>query len=335
MTAIIMTVTGPVAPEQLGLALPHEHIMSTCGADPARYPEYALERLLGQVLPYLARLKALGLSAVADCTAAFFGRHPELLRRISRESGLLLLTNTGYYAARQNRYVPPHAFGESAEQIAARWVREWRDGIDETGIRPGFIKIAVEETPLSEMEIKLVRAAILTHLQTGLVIQTHTGDNPPAAGAILDWLEQEGARPSAWMWVHASSVADTAHLLAAARRGAWISLDGVSAERSEHILSQLRALRDAGFLGQVLLSHDGDLFTVDGGLRPCEYLLTDFIPRLGQQGFSSAEIQQLTVTNPARAFAVDSLPQAGGIRDQEGLRRKASAAAGKLGSPGD
>ena len=304
MTDEIMTVTGRVSVGNLGLTLPHEHIMSTFGADPARYPDYPLERLLAQVLPYLARVKELGVNALADCTTAFFGRRPELLRRISMESGMLLLTNTGYYAARQRLYVPAHAFGETAEQIAARWIREWEDGIDETGVRPGFIKTAVEEDPLSEIETRLVQAAILTHLKTGLVIQTHTGNNLPAASAILDALEQAGADPSAWIWVHAHAVEDPAPLLAAARRGAWISLDGLCEENSQSILSQLRTLRAGGFLAQVLLSHDGDSFTVDGGLRPYDYLLTDFIPLLRRRGFSQDEIERVTVHNPALAFRI-------------------------------
>lgn len=299
----IMTVTGPIRPDMLGLTLPHEHVMSQFGADLARYPDYPVHQLMEQVLPYLARIKALGVNALADCTTAFFGRHPELLRRISLESGILLLTNIGYYAARKNRYVPQHAYNETAEQIAARWTHEWQDGIDETGVRPGFIKIAVEEEPLSEMETRLVQAAILTHLQTGLVIQTHTGDYPQAARSILDWIEQAGARPSAWIWIHAHAVTDPAHLIEAAGRGAWISLDGISAARSQHILGLLQALRVAGFLEQVLLSHDGDSFTVDGDLRPYHYLLTDFIPLLEQNGFSQTEIQQMTIKNPSRAFA--------------------------------
>jgi len=173
-------------------------------------------------------------------------------------------------------------------------------------VRPGFIKIAVEQEPLSEMETRLVQAAILTHQQTGLAIQTHTGDYAAAARQILDWLEQMGAPASAWIWVHAHASQDIAPLLEAAGRGAWISLDGINAANSAHILAQLQALRTARYLGQVLLSHDGDSFTIDGGLRPYEYLLTDFILLLQHQGFSPQEIHQLTVENPARAFSVNA-----------------------------
>jgi len=304
MTGEIMTVAGPVAPQALGLALPHEHVMSTFGAEPERYPTYPVKRLMTQVLPYLAKVKDLGVNAIMDCTAAFFGRHPELLQRIAREAGIHLLTNTGYYGAAGNRYVPPHAFRESSEQVAARWVREWQDGIDETGIRPGFIKTGIDEGPLLEVAVRLIRAAAQTHLQTGLTIQTHTGDNGLAAWVILDLLAQEGVHPSAWVWVHAHAVRDTAQLLDAARRGAWISLDGVSPATAGPIHEQLQALKEAGFWDQILLSHDGDSFTFDGGFRPYDYLLTGFIPHLLEHGFTQTEIDQVTVQNPASALTV-------------------------------
>ena len=300
----LMTVTGPVQLDDLGIILPHEHIMSRFGADACRYPDYPLERLLEQVLPYLSKVKALGVTAIADCTTAFFGRHPELLKRISEASGVKMLTNTGYYSARKARYVPAHAFEETSEQIAARWIHEWDDSIDETGIRPGLIKISVEAKPLTKIERRLIDAAILTHLRTGLAIETHTGDHALAAGYILDRLQQAGAPAEAWVWVHAHALETVEPLLQAAGRGAWILLDGVAPERAEHILAFLNALKANCYLGQVVLSHDGDSFTVDGSLRPYEYLLTGFVPRLRHEGYSQTEIDRLTIENPARMLRI-------------------------------
>jgi phosphotriesterase-related protein len=121
----------------------------------------------------------------------------------------------------------------------------------------------------------------------------------------MDWVEAAGAPLSAWIWVHANVVQETAPLLVAAERGAWISLDGVAAERQDHVLRHLNALRTGGYLEHVLLSHDGDSYTVDGGLRPYEYLMTGFIPLLKENGYSDTEIHQLTVANPAPAFAIN------------------------------
>lgn len=300
----IMTVSGPIEPAELGLTLHHEHIMSTFGAPPARYPTYDREALAAVVLPYLEKLKSLGVRTVVDCTAAYFGRHPELLREFSAQSGLQILTNTGYYGAANERYIPAHAYTESAEQIAGRWTREWAESIDETGIYPGFIKTAVGDGLLSDIARKLIQAAAITQRQTGLVIQTHTGDNAPAAREILSILKRQGVAPSAWVWVHAHSLTDIEPAVWAAEQGAWVSLDGLSASSAAHILEMLQALKVRGLLRRALLSHDGDTYCL-GQTRPFHYLLTDFLPALKAGGFSEEDIHLLTVTNPARAYAIE------------------------------
>src|SRR5207302_7308011 len=99
-------------------------------------------------------------------TPAFIGRDPRVLAELSRRTGIHVLTNTGYYGAANDKFVPPHAFAESAEVLAARWIAEWHDGIDGTGVRPGFVKIGVDpaagEPPrLSGIDAKLGRAAAL------------------------------------------------------------------------------------------------------------------------------------------------------------------------------
>jgi predicted metal-dependent phosphotriesterase family hydrolase len=300
---LVMTVTGAIQPGELGLTLHHEHVMSTFGAEPARYPDYDVEQMSAIVLPYLQHLRSLGVQSLVDCTAAYFGRHPELLRYFAQESGLHILTNTGYYGAANDRYVPPHAWRETADQIADRWIHEWTHGIDGTEIYPGFINTAVDAGPLSEIDRKLIAAAALTHLRTGLTIQTHTGDNILAAQEILQVLAQEGVHPSAWIWIHAHNLPDPAPALQAASEGAWISLDGLNPATASHILASIGSLRDGGFLGQVLLSHDGDSY-MNGESRPYHYLLTDFIPMLQANGISDAEIHQMIVSNPARAYTI-------------------------------
>lgn len=299
----VMTVAGALPAAELGLTLHHEHVMSTFGAESRRYPYYDEGRLLAVVSPYLQRLRSLGVQTVVDCTAAYFGRHPEMLRRFAQESGLHILTNTGYYAAADDRYVPPHAWSESADQIAERWRREWTHSIDGTGVYPGFIKTAVDAGPLSEIDRKLIVAAARTHRQTGLTIQTHTGDNAAAARSILNILAREGVHPSAWIWIHAHNLAEAAPVLQAAAQGAWISFDGLSADTASHILDLIRSMQAGGFLGQLLLSHDGDSY-MNGESRPYHYLLTDFIPMLQANGFSEEQVRQMVVANPAQAYAV-------------------------------
>lgn len=301
----IMTVTGPVAPEEAGPMLPHEHVIDRFGEPPARRPDYDLARLFETVVPRLERVKALGCGTIVDCTAAYFGRDPLILKQLAERSGLRLVTNTGYYAAADDRYVPSHAYNETADQLAARWLREWNEGVDGTGIRPGFIKTAVDAGPLSDIDRKLVRAAARVHRESGLTLAVHTAENVPAAREQLTVLREEGVAPEAWIWVHAHTVEDVEALAEAGEQGAWLSFDGLQPDTIERHRELVQVMKRRGLLGRVLLSHDGTSYPPEGAdPRPYDTLFEAFIPALEASGFSEEEVRTLTVENPRRAFTI-------------------------------
>ncbi len=149
--ASIMTVTGAIKPGALGIALPHEHVMvDFIGAEGVSRDRYNAEEVFNVALPYLVQLRRSGCRSLFECTPAWLGRDAALLQRLSKASGLQMITNTGYYSAVGGKYLPPHAYTEPAEALAERWVKEWQDGIDGTGIRPGFVKISVDGAPLKD-----------------------------------------------------------------------------------------------------------------------------------------------------------------------------------------
>ena len=226
---------------------------------------------------------------------------------LSEESGVSILANTGYYGAAGDRYVPEHAFAESAEAIAARWIAEWESGIDGSGIRPGFIKVGVDDPgPLSEIDAKLVRAAAKAHLATGLVMEVHSPKDGTLGEAELAILAEEGVSPAAWIWVHADTVEDVDAVVEAARRGAWVEFDSVKPGNVEQRVGLLDRMKREGLLGQVLLSHDEASYMPDRD-EPEHVHVTVFtmlLPRLREAGFSEEEITTLITGNPRRAFAV-------------------------------
>lgn len=300
----IYTVNGRIRPAQMGFCLTHEHIMSNFGGEMALDPAYDQKKLVDQVLPYLKKIKALGCDTIVDCTTAYFGRDVRLLQQLATQSGLQIMTNTGYYGAASDRYVPEHAYKEDAESIAARWLDEWENGIQESGIFPGFIKVAVDGGNISAIDAKLFRAAAQTHRQSGLTIACHTGNNPEAARQELEILGEEGVSPQAWIWTHANQSESVAPLLEAAKAGGWISLDGVRENSVDQHLAYLQDLKKAGYLEQVLLSHDGNSFPRGGAIRPYDTIFTTFLPLMQKSGFSQKEIRQLTELNPRNAFTV-------------------------------
>lgn len=313
----IQTVTGAIPAEKMGLALIHEHVLSIFTTDPQEPAQYDNSKALGEVVPYLKYIKSLGCDTVVECSAAYLGRNAALLEQISEQSGMQIIASTGIYGAADDRYVPEYAYEETAEQLASRWVEEFNQGIQGTDVKPGFLKSGVDGGSLSDIDAKLVRAAALTHSETGLLLQIHTANNPKAVDQQLDILKKEGVSPQAWAWVHAQSVPEPGPLIRAAKRGAWISLDGLrtpnflNGKREgdstlSHHFGLLSALKKAGLLNRVLLSHDGSSFPPKGvAKRPFDVLMNTFIPMMQAGGFTEAEINQLTRKNPAEAFAIE------------------------------
>jgi phosphotriesterase-related protein len=303
----LMTVAGPIEATSAGLALTHEHLLvDFIGADQSGPHRYNVDTVFEKVLPHLTRTHELGARLFIECTPEFLGRDPKLLCRFSEAAKLHILTNTGLYGARNGKFLPPYAATETAEQLAARWIAEARDGIEGTGIRPGFIKCGVNtDAELSPVDRKLVEAAALAHRATGLTIAVHTGAGPGITQ--IEILKAKGVAPSAWIWVHAQS-AGNADILAAAKQGAWLSFDGLRPETLERHLELCKIMRDEKRLNQVLLSHDAGWYDPDkpegGSFRDFQVMFTQFVPMLKAAGFTDAEIHQLLTENPARAFNV-------------------------------
>jgi phosphotriesterase-related protein len=308
----IETVRGRIGADEMGASLVHEHVLvDFAGAEKVSRFRYDAEEAFHTILPHLEEVRKRGCRTLVECTPAYLGRDPLLLRRLSEASGLHIVTNTGYYGAAEDIALPRHAYTETARQLAARWTAEYRHGIEGTGIRPGFVKTGVDAGPLSEIDAKLVEAAALCHLDTGLTLAVHTGDGT-AALEILAVLKRLGVSPEAYVWVHAQNAKDPATRSWAAQQGVWVELDGVGPKSLKTHVEALLDLFRRGQLGRVLVSQDAGWFHVGeaggGAYRPYTFLFDSFLPALRSRGLGEAEIRTLLVDGPAKAFAIRARP---------------------------
>ena len=265
------------------------------------------DEVVEALLPHLLELRQLGYHSFFEYTPAFLGRDPLILQQLAMKSGLNIITNTGYYGAVDSKYLPQIAFEASAEALAKIWIDEFQQGIGGTGIKPGFIKISVNPLSLSELHRKLVEAAAMTHLKTGLTISSHTGPAVPAFEQ-LEVLKQHGVHPSAFIWVHAQNEKNWDHYLKAAEMGTWVSLDGIQENNVVQYLERLSLLKENGFLAQVLISQDAGWYepgkTWQGPKRKYTDIQNHLIPGLKANGFTDKEVQQLLEINPGEAYAI-------------------------------
>ncbi len=304
----VMAVTGPIGASELGTTLIHEHILvDFVGAAKYDANRWNDDDVIRKVLPYLEEVKKAGCKTIVDCTPNLLGRDVQLLQRLSKQSGLSIITNTGYYGGSDEKFLPPQVFTESASELADRWIAEWENGIDGADIKPGFMKISVNPASLSAASRKLTEAAAKTHLRTGLTIASHTG---PALAAFeeIEILKAQGVSPEAFVWVHAQSEKNFEEYIKAVRIGTWVSLDGVGDSNIQQYVENLTRLKKEKALHRILISHDAGWYEPgkpDGGnFRGYTAIFSKLIPALKENGFTDKDIDQLLVVNPREAFAI-------------------------------
>lgn len=305
----VNTVTGPIPAAQLGVTLMHEHIITDLRAPAERKPgDYDPDEAFLAALPKLRELKQAGCASLVEITPPHIGRDAATLARLARESGLNIVCATGIYGAANQRFIPDYAHSSSAEELAAKYISEIQSGIEGTGVRPGIIKTGVNrDTPLPDIEKKLVRAAALAGKATGLAVASHTGPGAPAIEE-LEIVIAAGLDPGRFIWVHAQSEKDHALHREAAEAGAWVEFDGVGPQSAGWHVECVRFMADSGLLHRTLVSQDAGWYRPgpEGGSKYRGYalLFEEFLPRLRKSGFGDREIDQLMVKNPEAALAI-------------------------------
>lgn len=304
---VIQTVSGSMSFPDTISWLSHEHILvDFTGADSLDPNAWDHDSVMQSTLPFLQELQQYQAGIFVDATPAYLGRDVRLLEKMSQKTGIQIITNTGFYGAVKNKYIPGFAFALEPEALAEIWIGEWTHGIEGTPVKPGLIKIGVDATDtLHPMQQKLVKAAALTHLETGLTIASHTGQ---ARGLWpqLEILKETGVSPRAFIWVHAQNEKEDQNYLRAAATGCWISLDGLGWELQNHV-NKLIFAREQGFLDRILISHDAGWYDpqkTNQTIRAYTAIFTQLIPALKTEGFKQEDLDLLLKKNPARAFGI-------------------------------
>lgn len=303
--AILHTTLGPYEASQLGMILPHEHIfvdlrpLGTPGHGQAE-----AEPVVAQMAPELQRARAMGVTALVECTPEGVGRRVDLVKAVSQAAGFPVVVPTGIY---REPWVPDWAHLAPEEILQAWMLGELQVGIGQTGVRAGWIKLSAGDDGLTAVETKILKAAGRAAAACGATIGSHT-----IRGRVvhdqLDILEKCGFSPSRFISIHAQAEKDFALNLELARRGAWIEYDGIGwSDDDPEYLRRIQLMLDAGFAGRVLLSMDRGWYEPgkpDGAhIKPFTYVHEVFLPKLRAAGVDEATLHLLSVENPFRAFA--------------------------------
>ncbi len=313
----VETVRGPVDVAVLGRTLMHEHVFVMQPEALQNFghvwgPRYWDEDArVADAIEKLRAVRAAGIETLVDATAYGLGRNVQRLRRISAEVDLNLIVATGVYAFLE---LPNFLAYRSVDAIAELFVREIRDGIDDTGVKAAFLKCAVERHGIVGDIPRILAAVSTAAIETGVPVMVHTNAQAQTGLPALEALTSAGVEP-AWIVVaHAGDSNDLAYLRAIADTGAWLGCDRFSIEHFNPDVKRIETLLtllEEGYGDRIHLSHDAacfiDFMTGDPAFANEQpdylHISTKVLPALRDAGVTDAQIDELMIENPRRFFA--------------------------------
>jgi phosphotriesterase-related protein len=302
--AKLITTLGAKTEAELGFILPHEHIFVDFRLP--GHPEHAaaeIDDVVALMSPEVEKARALGVSAMVDCTPVGVGRRADILKAVSQASGMPLVAPTGIY---REPAIPAWARAASEAELTDWMLGELHGEIESSGVQAGWIKLSVGDDGITDCEAKILRAAARAGRETNAVIGVHTMRGRVVRDQ-LDIIEAAGYTPERFIWIHTQSDPDFNLHLEMARRGAWLEYDGIGYGDDAYYLEHIPRALDAGLVDQLMISQDRGWYDPakpgGGEPMPFTYLCEHFLPKLQAAGADEETIRKLTHTNPYRAFA--------------------------------
>jgi phosphotriesterase-related protein len=295
LTGKVQTVLGLIAPEDLGITLPHEHLVSNGSCwfvEPGEATEKAMvhhpvtldilwwlryhlfqnmdDLLLldeQEAIKEAIHFKLAGGDSIVELSNIGLGRDPAALAHISRATGLNVIMGSGYYLAVSHG---PGMDAKTEEEITDEIVRDIMVGVGSSGIRSGIIGEIGCSWPLADNERKSLCAAARAQQLTGAALNVHPGQGEEAAMEIVKILDDAGADLTRTVIDHIDrAVRDPEDRIKLAKTGCYLEYDLFGREGYYPIqrrvidlpndaqrINEIIELINKGYLSQILISQD-------------------------------------------------------------------------------
>ncbi len=296
LTGKVQTVLGLIDADNLGVTLPHEHLLADLSAcfvelteasqksrahEPVILENFYWVKLhrfnntdnlrLTEEQPAVKEAllyKRAGGNTIVDLTSVGIARDPLGLTRIARSTGLNVIMGAGYYTGLSH---PPELATKTEEEITEEIVRDIMVGVGDTGVRAGIIGEIGCSTPLVDSERKVLRASAAAQRRTGAAINIHPSQGDDLVLENIKILGDAGADLSRTVISHCEVDFGQTIYRRLMNAGCYIEIDDfgytvlpcISAEgrlagrRSEvACINEIKCLIDEGYLHHILISQD-------------------------------------------------------------------------------
>ncbi len=310
----IITVLGSIESSQLGIVLPHEHLLlhvnDTIFLD---NPDLAIIRLkdfMTHPLNNLDMLKKYPNRTIVELSSRglrwentsqkpqFFQQmsYSEALAEISKQSGVNVVMGSSYY--RENWH-PADIKSKSIEQLEEEIINDISSGVDNTTIKAGIIgEVGIGN--FSPAEQKVLIASALAQLKTGAALNIHFDYSYDSIHRkirldALDILKEIGVDTNRVIYSHLfDSLNNNTFYEKLAKNNLYLEFDLFSVYPED--ASSIQYLINKGYLNKILISQDvanNVQLNGEGYIYILNYLQDGKLPNIPRES-----IEQIMVNNP-------------------------------------
>jgi len=329
---MVTTVLKEITAQELGVTLFHEHLFPLERHSIARPDKTTIKPLivpptLQHIIHHLKTVRRIGLCTIVDVTPIGKRPSPRVFKLIARETGLNIIIATGFY---KEPWIPSWVYSSSVQKIADMFIKEITEGIGNSGVKAGVIKVATSKNCISNVEAKILKAAAIAQKQTNVPIITHCTLGTMGLEQV-QLLSKHGANPEKIVIGHIDLNQATDYVKRLAKQRIFLGFDTIGKEFFEYIkyrtlrtgpfryekelyyvpdkrrAQKIAALVKTGLASQLVLSHDLTMAEIWLNLKThgkygYSYIFTKFSNMLYKLGIARETVQQILSENIKKLF---------------------------------
>ena len=245
-----------------------------------------------------------GVRNITEVTNTGMGRDINYIKEVSEKSGINVICATGFY---KEPFYPEFVYEKNEKELSEIMKREILEGIDETGVKAGIIgEIGSSKDKITETELKVFKSAIITHLETGIPITTHTSLGTMGHEQVKLFKKYK-VNLDKIVIGHVDLSGNIEYILKMLYDGVYVEFDTIG--KNNYLLDDIRVemlkeIEKRKLIDRVFLSMDitrkSNMKYNDG--IGYNYIFEVFLPKLGEAGIKESSIEKMLKTNPENFY---------------------------------
>ena len=285
-----------------GYTLMHEHIFIDLSGI-KKLDDCRLD-CKNETIEEFKKLYENGVRNITEVTNIGMGRDVNYIKEVSEKSGINVICATGFY---REPFYPEFVYEKNEKELSEIMKNDILKGIDGTDIKAGIIgEIGSSKDIMTETELKVFKSAIITHLETGVPITTHTSLGTMGHEQVRLFKEYK-VNTDKIVIGHVDLSGNVEYILEMLYNGVYVEFDTIGKNNylaDDIRIEMLKEIEKRELIDRVFLSMDitrKSNMEYKGGIG-YNYIFNVFIPKLKEAGIKENSIEKMLKINPQNFY---------------------------------